>query len=103
MKKREKIWRGVLSDVTNMDVGPVVSVYTWQMFDGSVFFHAPTRTSPPVDLTLDGPSAEADDPAAESEACPPHLPPMPLLRALPRDLPVFLGLFWHLGSFLLCL
>ena len=30
MKKREKIWKGVLSDVTNMDVGPGVSVYTWQ-------------------------------------------------------------------------
>ena len=65
MKKSEKIWRGVLSDVTNMDVGPGVSVYTWQMLDGSILFHAPTGTSTPVDLTLDGPRAEADEPAAE--------------------------------------
>ena len=64
------------------------------MLDGSILFHAPTGTSRPVDLTLDGPRAEADEPAAESEACPPCLTPMPLLllRALPRDLPVFLGL-----------
>ena len=27
------IWRGVLSDVTNIDVGPGVSVCTWQMLD----------------------------------------------------------------------
>ena len=87
-----------------MDVGPGLSVYTWQMLDGSIPFHAPTGTSPPVDLTLDGPRAEADEPAAESEACPPCVTPMPqlLLRALPRYLPVFVGLCWHLGSFLLC-
>ena len=85
-----------------MDVGPGVSVYTWQRLDGFILFPAPTGTSTPVDLTLDGPRAEA---AAESEACPPCLPPIPLLlllQALPRDLPVFLGLCWHLGSFLLC-
>ena len=84
----------MLSDVTNMDVGPGVSVYTWQVLDGSILFHAPTGTSTLVDLTLDGPRAEADEPAAESEACPPRLPSIPLLllRALPRDLPVFLGL-----------